>query len=385
MSAKSICSGSALLVICLGVQLGFAQNTRSEEIQQKIAAKEASLQPPQREAGDVIVSDFERIFMPQPPSLRLSLGDFRPGAGLAAGAAYDIPVMGTGLWTSEAAWSVHNFKQAGTRLHLPAFAHERLGVSASLVWNDAPGLWFFGLGNTSSPADRVDYGLRSTEARVQAEGQALSWFRYGGNVGYLDTRLEAGSPIVGLGAGPAWIQSGAFVAVDTRESPGYTRHGQLYRLSFNRYQDRDGKLNFNRTEVDLRQFIPVLHENWVIAFQGRADFVGSASGQPIPFFMLPALGGRDTLPGYAPYRFTDNDSLMLRSELRWFASPVLDMAAIVDHGMVAPKPADFNLRALHRDIGVGARFHGSMFTAFRLEIFHSVEGWHYNVAKSISF
>ena len=101
--------------------------------------------------------------------------------------------------------------------------------------------------------------------------------------------------------------------------------------------------------------------------------------------MLPSIGGRDTLPGYDSYRFTDKDSLLLRSELRWPASSLVDMAVFLDEGKVAGRLADLNLQNLHRSVGFGARFHGSTFTALRLEVTHSVEGWHLNIAHTISF
>src|SRR3978361_273403 len=96
-------------------------------------------------------------------------------------------------------------------------------------------------------------------------------------------------------------------AFDSRTSPGYTDVGGLYRVAFHHYSHGGSTFDFARTEIDLRQFIPVLHHNWVIALQARADLTHVGDGQQIPFFMLPAIGGRDTLPGFEDYRFTDND------------------------------------------------------------------------------
>ena len=281
----------------------------------------------------------------------------------------------------------------------PLDSYEALPTTAAVQWDDAPDLRFFGIGNGSSRANEVSYGLRSLEAGVQADGSAARWLRYGASVGYLRTHsyhgngsepsigaVFTGAMVPGLGTGPAWVHATAYAAFDTRESPTYTRRGAFYGVRLHRYADSgSSRYSFDRSEIDLRQFIPLLHNNWIIALQGRADFTRSAPGHVIPYFMLPSIGGRDTLPGYDSYRFIDNNSLLLRSELRWPAAPLLDLAVFLDHGKVAPRVADLNLQNLHRDVGFGARFHSSTFTALRLEVAHSVEGWHLNFAHTISF
>jgi hypothetical protein len=381
---------------CFVTTQALAQTTRTEQIEQEKSVKAANVQPEEREKGDVLITKLEHLFAPQPPAIRLTLGDFRPGAGFAAGLAYATPVR-SALWTTSAAWSVKNFKQAESTLESPALAGDRLRVSPLVRWNDAPDLTFFGLGNNSSSASEVSYGLRSIEAGAHVQARAARWFRYGGSVAYLsahssdgagpepsvETLANEGAP--GLGSAPAWVHSSAYAAVDTRESPGYTQRGGLYSATFHRYADRGGQFSFDRTEIDIRQFIPLLHNNWVIALQGRADLASSAQGQVIPYFMLPSIGGRDTLPGYEEYRFTDRNTLLLRSELRWTPTPLVDMAVFLGQGTVAPGVAALDLHDMKRDWGFGARLHGSTLTALRLEITHSVEGWRYNVAHSVSF
>jgi len=197
--------------------------------------------------------------------------------------------------------------------------------------------------------------------------------------------LATTGAVAGIGSSPAWWHTMAYAAIDWRQSPGYTHSGGLYRIAFHDYVDRGGAFDFTRTEIDLRQFLPILHDNWIIALQARADLTASADGHAVPFFMLPSIGGRDTLSGFTDYRFTDNDSLLLRSELRWTPSSVVDMAVFVDQGTVAATAGALDLHDLKRDWGIGARLHGPTFTALRLEVAHSVEGWRYHIVHSISF
>jgi hypothetical protein len=61
------------------------------------------------------------------------------------------------------------------------------------------------------------------------------------------------------------------------------------------------------------------------------------------------------------------------------------MAVFAGAGKVAAQVRDLNFHDLHRDAGFGIRFHGPTFTALRLEVARSVEGWHFTAAHSISF
>ena len=261
-----------VLGVYLSILQAFAQETRTEEIEQEKAAKAATIQPTNEEQN--IISRIGSFFMREPPAVRLTLGDFRPAAGLPAGVAYLMPVMQTGLWTTKGAWSLNNFKQAGSSLKFPPLAAGRLEMTAAIMWNDAPDLPFFGIGNNSSHHNESSYGLRSIEATVAAEGRAIGWFRYGAAVGYLDSHSHEGDgpgpsigtvfaseSVPGFGAAPAWLHASAYAAIDTRESPGYTRRGELYRITFNRYDDPGNRFSYDLSEIDLRQFIPLLHEN----------------------------------------------------------------------------------------------------------------------------
>lgn len=396
-----MCEKRLLLAVCLSAWFiatpAFAQDTRAEQLEQEKIAKAANVQPEQREAGDLIITRLQQLFMPAPPAWRLTAGDFRPSAGFGAGVAYVAP-LGHALWTTKAAWSIMNFKQAQTALELPPIAAGRVHASTFFKWNDAPALPYFGLGNASSRANEVHYGLRWVEAGIDVQVRAGRQFHYGGAFGYFGAHssngsgsdssignvfTDAGAP--GLGSAPTWVHSSAFAAFDTRESPGYTQSGALYQVTLHRYADDGGQYTFSQTQIDLRQFIPVLNHNWVIALQGLANMTATAEGQTVPYFMLPTVGGRDSLPGFGQYRFADRNSLLLRSELRWSAAPLLDVAAIFDQGKVAPKPTDLDLKGLKSSVGFGVRIHSLRVTALRIDVARSSEGWRLNFTHGFSF
>jgi hypothetical protein len=391
-------TGTAVaLAVILTAATAFAQATRTEDIEQQKDAKAAVVQPPTREAGDRVVTTLEHIFLPEPPSIGPTFGDFRPGAGFAVGVQSVVPVGERGTWRTATALSVERFKQIESALDIPPFATDRVHVRTFVKWDDAPELSFFGLGSDSSLASEVNYGLRTTDVGGELRVNGPRWFTYGAGASYLSVSSDDGTspgPSVsglsaaaapGVGSSPTWWHADAFAAIDTRQSPGYTDSGGLYSVRLHDYIDRDGLLGFRRTEIDLRQFVPILHDNWIVALQARADLGSPANGQSIPFFMRPSIGGRDTLPGFANDRFIDNDNVLLRSELRWTASPLLDMAVFFDQGTVAPSVGALTFTDLKRGWGIGARLHGDTYTALRLEVAHSVEGWRYNIARGVSF
>ena len=95
----------------------------------------------------------------------------------------------------------------------------------------------------------------------------------------------------------------AFVEVDYRE-PTNARKGGWYRVDFSHYDDRTaGRYTFNRFDVDLRQFIGFLAERRVIAARLFVSTSDTDAGETMPFYLMPTLGGNDTLRGFREYRF----------------------------------------------------------------------------------
>jgi hypothetical protein len=265
-------------------------------------------------------------------------------------------------------------------------------------WQDAPTLRFFGLGNFTTEDGEVRYALQSVEAGWLGSTKFGSLVVAGGGVEFLAIdqgpsdsssapSIETIFPqLPGVGTEPRWLHTQATGGIDYRTSPGYTRRGGLYQVTYHDYRDVDGNpFDFGLTQVDLRQFVPVLNENWIFAVQAYAEFTSKTSSQEIPYYMLPYLGGGGGLRGYSRYRFTDRHSLLISAEMRWTPLRMLDMALFVDHGKVASRVKDIDFDNLHRAWGFGARFHGNTFTALRLEIAKSTEGWKYHISQSASF
>ncbi len=61
------------------------------------------------------------------------------------------------------------------------------------------------------------------------------------------------------------------------------------------------------------------------------------SGNQVPFYLLPSLGGNNTLRSYDDYRFHDQNLAVVNVESRWGLWTHLDVALFLDAGNVAPE------------------------------------------------
>ncbi len=60
---------------------------------------------------------------------------------------------------------------------------------------------------------------------------------------------------------------------------------------------------FNRLDVDVRQFVSFLSERRVLFGRVLASTSDRESGRQVPFYLMPTLGGHDSLRGFRDYRF----------------------------------------------------------------------------------
>jgi hypothetical protein len=370
MSFKTLVAAASILIVAAA---SAAQETRTALVAETQAAKAQTATPERPAAGDRLVRRLQNIFNPTPPAIVPTFGGVRGGSGPAFGAAFLTPV-GRSRLTIRGAWSTKNTKRIGVSFQMPA---EVLGTGLTLDgwWEDAPRTQWFGLGMQSGSRQR--YGLTTRALTADADLPHWGPLVLSGGLGYLN--VDA-TPV----GSSTWVETNLRAAVDTRTSPGYTRRGGLYSISYGySAAETGGYSGFDRVTIDLRQFVPLLHENWVLAGQVRAEL--TADAHDTPFFLLPHLGGGSSLRGYSRYRFIDRQALLLRGELRWMASQALDLAVFIDEGTVAPTVERLRRSQFARGWGVGGRFHGNRFTALRIELARGPEGWHLHVGQDVSF
>jgi outer membrane protein assembly factor BamA len=117
-------------------------------------------------------------------------------------------------------------------------------------------------------------------------------------------------------------------------------------VTFTRYADRDlDQFSFNRWDVDLRQFIPFVHDTHTLALRAWVSSSDPSDGDSVPFYLQPTLGGSRSLRGFSTFRFRDRSALLLQAEYRWRINEFVTGALFYDTGAVAPRSGHRTARA----------------------------------------
>jgi surface antigen Omp85-like protein len=252
---------------------------------------------------------------------------------------------------------------------------------------------YFGLGIDALEGDRSAYRINDTDVLGYATVRANPWLSVNGRFGWIpqphlssatgpylnlpntvDRFTESSAP--GIRTQPSFLHGDVSVAADWRDHRGHPTSGGYYRATAAMYSDRDAGTNsFRRYEVEASQFVPLLSRRWIIALHGWEVFSDTSNGDVVPFYLMPSLGGQNTLRGYWDYRFHDNNLQSFNAESRWSLLTHVDAAVFVDAGKVAPRAGDLDFKDLKRSYGVGLRVHNAASTLARLDIGHSAEGW----------
>ncbi len=375
-----------------------AQDTRAELVAQEQAAKAQVPTTPAFEAPGFFERTFSWAEAKFDPSTGVKdgfypeLGGMIPGAGwMSLGPGYRHQLFGnravidTSLGVS---WRRYSMMQ--TKIEWPRLAADRLSLGAQVKYQDFTQINYFGIGDDSSKDTRTNYRLKDLDIMGFGTVHPRPWLSIGGRAGLIrsmsvDRGASALYPSIGdvftdgtapgLAEQPRFLHSNVFVEVDSRDVPGYPRSGGRYKVSLVNYHDLDrSRYSFRRVEADAAQYIPLFHENWVLALRGRVALSQTADGQEVPFYLLPTLGGQSSLRGYLDYRFRDRDVALFSAEYRWPIFRALDGALFYDAGTVAPSARDLWRARLNSDYGVGLRVHSTNASIVRLDVGRSHEG-----------
>lgn len=374
MAVRPLASATAVAALIAVASPAFAQETRQEQLAAQQAEKAARLQPYQ---PDSLERGLERVegMLFSTRSVYPFMGSVFQGGGFAVGPGYRGRFRDTGMFDAHAAWSIKNYRAAGASVKLPSFANDRITVGLHGNWLDAPKVAFYG-GNDSSRDGRINYAYKTTTVGVSTRVKAARFFEVGGGIDAIQTESQpeiANSLMTTIE--PTYRRSGLFAEFDWRTSPGYTRKGGLYRVEWSDYhQTNAGANSFRRVDAEVQQFMPILRENWVIAFRALASTTTTGSGHEVPYFLMPDLGGSHTLRGYPAWRFRDRNRVLLTGEYRWAAGRFVDMALFLDAGKVAARAKDLGFDGFKKTYGVGVTFHTPTITATRIEVARTPEG-----------
>jgi Omp85 superfamily domain len=329
---------------------------------------------------------------------RIGGGDFPAGAGMKFGVAYDRPLTKADpdptapnrvALVARGAYSTRGYVRARAGIEAGNLGGRAIDVSAFGQYYEFPQEDYFGTGMGSLESDRTNYLLDVIET-----GGAVHWrpykldFAAGGS--YVSPRVGSGTDSLyastedvfgaattpGLGTQTDFIKVEASAAFDWRDNPSYPHSGGRYEVKAAQFDDHDlGQFDFYRVDVHLQHYIPLASRYRVLAFRTIGAFTTADTGQSVPFYLQPTLGGHRDLRGYRESRFRDNNTFLLGAEYRWQAWWALDGAFFVDAGTVAPTRQDLSLRNTEVSYGVGFRFHSNSALVGRLDLAFSKEGF----------
>jgi hypothetical protein len=319
-------------------------------------------------------------------------GDMVTGAGwISGGPGYRQHFLNHHLFVDgSAAISWRAYKNAQARIELTDLARNHATLGFQVQWQDLTQMNYFGTGADSLESQRSEYRLRNTNLAGYGIIRANRWLSLGGRFGWVkqptisasvgpfdrdfpDARLVFPAD-PGIAAQTSLVHGGATVEADTRNYPSRPTRGGLYRAAAQAYFDRDlHQFSFRRYEAEGFQVLPIVGERWVIALHGWGVFSDTSAGNSVPFYMLPSLGGANTLRGYDDYRFHDRQLLVASAESRVALFRHVDAAVFVDAGNVAARVSDLNLDKT--SYGGGLRVHSRSSTLALLDVAHSREGW----------
>jgi hypothetical protein len=390
-------TGLAVLVCLAGGSVADAQEpaTRADADRQRREEKSRELVPYKPNGLERAMHFIEDrgVFAPGRDRFYPKLGSLTTGSGFAFGAGFRNRSLFRDKGTLDiwGATSIQRYWATEARLTFPQLLHRRLLIEGWAAHRDYPQEDYFGSGPDSARNDQTSYAIRSDLFGARAGLRPFPILLTGGGVEFLNPRLGSGkdkrvpsiealfNPVTapGLGQSVDFLRTNAFVEVDYRQ-PRNARKGGWYRLDFSRFDDRTtGQFTFNRFDADVRQYIGFLSERRVIASRLFVSTSDPADGSVMPFYLMPWLGGNDSLRGFRQYRFRGPHAILAQLEYRWEIWSGLDAALFYDAGKVTDRRADLNFRDLEDDYGFGFRFNTDQGVVFRVDAgFGSRDGKH---------
>ncbi len=368
--------------------------TRADVLEAQRAAREQSLGVERRhwlERALFFVEEKHVIERLNPPEgFYPTLGSITNGSGFGVGAGYrQRPARGRVLLDTSGAWTHRNYKTAQARVAVLPVPGRPVEVSTGTVWYDFTQEDFFGVGRATSPADRVSYRLEGVDVFAQAQARKAGWLVIRGRVGLHRMAIDSGTdqrfPSVeqsftdltapGLSETPLFTYAQASAGVDTRDQPNNTRAGGLYNLTFARFRDQRGHdFAFNRLDLRVLHVIPIFDKKRGLAFHALASRIDPAGSGRVPFYLMPTVGGADSIRGYREFRYRDAAAVTVSAEYRWEAFSGLDLALFADAGDVGPTWNALVGKELRTSWGGGFRFNTNRRVFLRLDVARGHEG-----------
>jgi outer membrane protein assembly factor BamA len=310
------------------------------------------------------------------------LGGMTRGSGFAVGPGYRFHA-GNVLVDLSGAITQKRYKAVDAKVRWLQAYDERVEVWTNYRYEDFPQEDFFGTGFDTLQTDRTSYGFKSHDFTAQALVKPVKWLRTGVTIGYLNPSIGAGSDssypsiealftdvnAAGLLDQPNFVHTTVFTDVDYRDHRGNPGSGGFYHAAFGIWDDRSfDQYDFRRLDLNLWQYVPLVpSKRHVVSGHFGVSYVNNETGQRVPFYFLPYVGGVDTLRSFREFRFKDENAMWMSAEYKWTLIKYLSVAAFADAGKVAHDWEDIGFSGMKHGYGLGLRVHTTKQTFARID------------------
>ncbi|HET8548290.1 MAG TPA: BamA/TamA family outer membrane protein [Bryobacteraceae bacterium] len=371
--------------------------SRTQEIAAAREAKSRSLRPEVVSGTEHVLLEIrERRIIEKLQygwhGLRPRVGGLVTGGGFAFGAEYRNDELADSevLFRTSARMTWRGFQHYDMELALPSVAGGHVSTNLLAVHRNYPQMQYYGPGPNSQKTGRSDYRLEDTLYQSEFGVRPVRPLVLGVSAGFLQVNVGPGTHRRWISAeriyGPAqapgidrqtdFARGSAFVQLDYRDVPGGPRSGGFYRAQFTYNKDVDLKRHtFRRLDAEAQQYISLFNQRRVIALRARTALTYANTGQVVPFYMQPTLGGSEELRGFRPFRFYDDNMVVYTAEYRYEVFSGLDMAVFGDAGKVFQRRGDLNFRDVEASYGIGMRFNARNNVFLRIDTGFSHEGF----------
>ena len=375
-----------------------APQTRAELLRSQREEKQGQVEPYEQNKLEWAMHLGEERIVPllQRDGIYARLGSLTTSSGFAYGGGYRDRslIKGRGFLDVWAAGSLKQYWAFDARMGYPLLPRNRLMVQGHFRTYSYPEEEFFGIGPNSLRSNQVAYDLDGTTVGGEIDVRPFKPFTFGGGYEHFQAtvkpadsdRLRSIDEVFLPGVDIPPLREHEFARAFGRVSYDYrqplnARKGGYYTLEVSRYTDlRDQDESFTRTDLDLRQFVSFFAERRVFAARVRVSTIDIDNPDLIPIFLLPSLGGNDTLRGFRANRFRGRHSLLMQGEYRWEIWSGLDAALFYDTGKVVQQRSNLNFDGLESDYGFGFRLNTDNGIIARVDAaFGSRDGKHLHI------
>jgi len=316
---------------------------------------------------------LHRLLSAEPDGVYPRLGGLMRGSGMAGGVGYRRRLGGGPRIDVAALGSIRRYVALSATARWVSAWQDRVALWSVLRWSDYPEEDFYGLGRDARRADRATYALRATRLDTRVTARLARWLDVAAGLDRAALAVARGEdasyPVVqdqfaaaalpGLEATPTFLVRSAGLTLHSPAHRAHPHRGAMVRAHLEQWDDQTSDRTgdaFSFTRLDLEgSYVQPLVPRHAVAVRIGGSAATPAAGQQVPFYLLPSLGGVETVRAFGDFRFRDARTLWLTAEYRWEVRPRVEVALFGDAGDARRTWRDLSARALKTGVGVGLR------------------------------